>query len=122
MLSHDQTPAAVVGENPAPVFAALGDSTRLHLLTKLTDARPRSIAGLSSDTRLTRQAVTKHLHVLERAGLVTSVRVGRESRFALAPEPIAAARSYLERVSTRWDEALARLRSMIEEEDGRAGN
>src|SRR5829696_8512625 len=80
--------------DPAPVFAALGDRTRLLLLTRLSDGQRRSIAKLSAATRMTRQAVTKHLHVLESAGLVSSVRVGRESQFAYRPEPIAEAKSY----------------------------
>lgn len=100
---------------PAPVFAALGDRTRLSLLMKLSDGRARSIAKLSADTRLTRQAVTKHLHVLEDAGLVSSARVGRESRFAYRPEPIADARSYLDTVSAQWDGALSRLRAFVED-------
>lgn len=100
--------------DPVPVFAALGDRTRLALLTRLSDGRSRSIARLSEDTELTRQAVTKHLRVLESAGLVGSVRVGRESRFAYRPEPIAEAKSYLEGVSRQWDEALSRLQSFVE--------
>ncbi|GGC88469.1 ArsR/SmtB family transcription factor [Chelatococcus reniformis] len=100
--------------NPAPVFAALSDPTRLALLLKLSDGRARSIATLSADTHLTRQAVTKHLHVLEKAGLVGSVRVGRESRFACQPEPIATARSYLDTVSRQWDDALGRLQALVE--------
>lgn len=103
------------GANPAPIFAALGDRTRLSLLARLSDGEPRSIAALSADTDLTRQAVTKHLHVLEDVGLVSSIRVGRESRFAYRPEPLAAARSYLDEVSARWDEALARLKSFVED-------
>lgn len=100
--------------NPAPIFAALGDRTRLSLLTRLSDGQARSIAKLSVDTRLTRQAVTKHLHVLENAGLVSSIRIGRESRFALKPEPIAEARSYLDQVSAQWDDALSRLQAHVE--------
>ncbi len=100
---------------PAPVFAALGDPTRLSLLTTLSDGRGRSISALAADSRLTRQAVTKHLHVLEKAGLVSSIRVGRESRFAYEPEPVVAARSYLDAVSAQWDEALSRLRAFVEE-------
>jgi DNA-binding transcriptional ArsR family regulator len=99
----------------APVFAALGDGTRLSLLMKLSDGRTRSIASLSADTRLTRQAVTKHLHVLENAGLVCSRRVGRESRFAYRPEPVAEARAYLDTVSAQWDDALSRLRAFLED-------
>jgi len=99
---------------PAPVFAALGDPTRLALLAQLSDGAPRSISALSAGSDLTRQAVTKHLRVLEKAGLVASVRVGRESRFEFRPEPVADARSYLDTVSAQWDTALARLRAFVE--------
>ena len=98
----------------APIFAALGDPTRLSLLMRLSDGDARSIASLSADTDLTRQAVTKHLMVLEHAGLVSSSRVGRESRFAYRPEPLAGARSYLDLVSARWDAALGRLKALVE--------
>ena len=100
--------------DPAPIFAALGDPTRLSLLARLSDGRTRSIAVLSADSRLTRQAVTKHLHVLEQAGLVRSQKVGRESRYAYSPEPVAAARAYLDQVSAQWDAALGRLRPFVE--------
>ncbi|MDB5450139.1 MAG: transcriptional regulator [Phenylobacterium sp.] len=106
--------AAVRDDGPAPVFAALGDPTRLSLLRRLSDGQAQSIARLSAETSLTRQAVTKHLHVLQNAGLVSSLRVGRESRFAYRPEPIAEARSYLETVSAQWDDALSRLRALVE--------
>jgi DNA-binding transcriptional ArsR family regulator len=99
----------------APVFAALGDRTRLSLLMKLSDGATRSIASLSADTKLSRQAVTKHLHVLENAGLVRSARVGRESRYSYRPEPIAEARAYLDRVGAQWDDALSRLRAFVED-------
>ena len=100
--------------DPVPIFAALGDRTRLSLLSKLSDGQARSIASLSADTSLTRQAITKHLRVLENAGLVRSSRVGRESRFAFRPEPIMEARSYLDSVAAQWDDALARLRAFVE--------
>jgi DNA-binding transcriptional ArsR family regulator len=98
----------------AQLFAALGDRTRLTLLNRLADGEPRSISSLSQGCDLTRQAVTKHLHVLEGAGLVSSIRVGREARFAYRPEPVAAARSYLDQVSAQWDDALGRLRDFVE--------
>jgi len=101
--------------DPAPVFAALGDRTRLSLLMTLSDGKTRSIASLSAQTRLTRQAVTKHLRVLEEARLVSSARSGRETLFAYRPEPVAAARSFLDQVSAQWDEALGRLRSFVED-------
>lgn len=100
--------------DPAPIFAALGDGTRLSLLAKLSDGQARSIATLSADTDLTRQAITKHLRVLENAGLVSSARAGRESRFTFRPEPIAEVRSYLDLVSGQWDDALSRLRVFVE--------
>jgi DNA-binding transcriptional ArsR family regulator len=97
------------------VFAALGDETRLSVLAKLTRGRPQSIARLTEGTNLTRQAVTKHLHVLANAGVVRSVRSGRESLFALEPQPIAEVRDYLDDVSRQWDDALARLKAHLEE-------
>lgn len=98
----------------AAVFAALGDETRLSVLAKLSDGEPQSIARLTEGTRLTRQAVTKHLHVLAEAGVVRSVRSGRESLYALEPGPIEALRDYLDRVSRHWDDALARLKAHVE--------
>ncbi len=100
--------------DPAPVFAALGDRTRLALLAKLIDGKAQSITSLSADTRLTRQAITKHLRVLERAGIVKSARVGRESQFILRPERIEDARTYLDQVAAQWRGALSRLRAFVE--------
>lgn len=100
--------------DPAPQFAALGDPTRLSLLTTLSDGNARSIASLAADTLLTRQAITKHLHVLEEVGLVASERVGRETQFAFRPEPMLALSAYLDAVARQWDEALARLRAVVE--------
>jgi DNA-binding transcriptional ArsR family regulator len=99
----------------ASVFAALGDETRLSVLTRLCDGRRESIARLTAGTRLSRQAVTKHLRVLARAGVVRSVKVGRESLFEIEPRPIAEARDYLDQVSRQWDDALARLKAHVED-------
>jgi DNA-binding transcriptional ArsR family regulator len=99
----------------ASIFAALGDETRLSVLAKLCSGEPQSIARLTAGTRLTRQGVTKHLRVLEAAGVVRSARVGRESLFELEPEPIADAREYLDHVSRQWDDALARLKAHVED-------
>jgi DNA-binding transcriptional ArsR family regulator len=98
----------------ASVFAALGDETRLSLVGKLSSGPPQSISRLAEGSTLTRQAITKHLRVLEGAGVVRSVRVGRESLFAFRPEPLEDLRSYLERVSDQWDDALGRLKSFVE--------
>lgn len=105
---------AVLATDPAPIFAALGDRTRLSLLMRLSDGRTRSITMLAADGRLTRQAVTKHLRVLQDAGLVESVRQGRESLYACRPEPLDAARAYLDRVAAQWDDALSRLKAFVE--------
>jgi DNA-binding transcriptional ArsR family regulator len=99
----------------ASVFAALGDKTRLSVLAKLANGQAQSISRLTAGTRLTRQAVTKHLRVLEGAGIVRSSRVGRESRFELEPKSIDDVRAYLDHVSRQWDDALARLRALVED-------
>ena len=99
---------------PAPIFAALGDETRLALIEKLSDGTPCSIAQLTDGTDLTRQAVTKHLRVLEGVNIVRSVRTGRESLFQLDPAPLRLARDYADVVSQQWDQALARLKAFVE--------
>jgi DNA-binding transcriptional ArsR family regulator len=98
----------------APVFAALGDETRLSLVAKLCGGQPHSIAQLTEGSKLTRQAITKHLRVLESAGIVHSVRTGRESRFEFDPEPMEGIKEYLDFVSEQWDHALSRLQSLVE--------
>ena len=98
----------------AAVFAALGDETRLSLLTKLCTGQRYSIAELTEGTKLTRQAVTKHLRVLERVRIVHGMRAGRESLFAFDPRPVIEMKEYLELVSRQWDGALARLKKLVE--------
>jgi DNA-binding transcriptional ArsR family regulator len=99
----------------APVFAALGDETRLLLVSKLCSGEARSISELTAGSKLTRQAITKHLRVLEKAEIVHSVTSGRERIFEFHPEPIERAREYLDRVSEQWDLALLRLKAFVEE-------
>jgi DNA-binding transcriptional ArsR family regulator len=99
----------------APLFAALGDETRLSLLAKLCGGRPRSISQLTKGSRLTRQAITKHLRVLENVGIVRSRRTGRESLFQFDPEPIEEIKNYLDLVSEQWDRVVSRLQSFIED-------
>ncbi|HVX38253.1 MAG TPA: metalloregulator ArsR/SmtB family transcription factor [Gemmatimonadaceae bacterium] len=99
----------------APIFAALGDPTRLEIVTKLGDGARRSIAELTEGTGLTRQAVTKHLRVLEEARIVREHHAGRARMFALDPEPILELREFVDQMSERWDRALERLRQMVEE-------
>jgi DNA-binding transcriptional ArsR family regulator len=104
------------GRVQAPVFAALGDRTRLSLVAKLCSGQPWSISQLTAGSSLTRQAITKHLRVLEHAGIVRGVHRGRESLFELDPAPIDDARNYLESISAQWDQALNRLKILVEKE------
>jgi DNA-binding transcriptional ArsR family regulator len=99
----------------APVFAALGDETRLALVARLSSDGPLSITRLTAGSAVTRQAITKHLNVLATAGLVSDLRRGRERIWELEPEQMEAARTYLEHVSKQWDEALDRLKQFVEE-------
>ena len=87
----------------APVFAALGDETRLSLVAKLCGGQPHSISQLTEGSKLTRQAITKHLRVLERAGMVHRIHEGRESLFEFDPEPIEETKKYLDFVSQQWE-------------------
>ncbi len=98
----------------ASVFAALGDDTRLRLLARLSGQGPMSITGLTSGSKVTRQAISKHLHVMERSGLVRSSRYGRERRWRLNEQRLADARFYLDQISRQWDSALERLRTFVE--------
>ena len=98
----------------AAVFAALGDETRLLLLARLCSGQRYSIAELTEGTKLTRQAVTKHLRVLERVRIVHGTREGRQSMFRFDPQPVIEMKEYLELVSKQWDRALARLKSFVE--------
>src|SRR5688572_29071190 len=103
-------------EKGAPVFAALGDETRLRILAKLSTGGPLSITQLTDGEDVTRQAITKHLGVLAHAGLVRDVRSGRERRWELELAPLGVARSCLDLVSERWDQRLERLRNLVEDE------
>ncbi len=99
----------------APVFAALGDETRLRIVAKLSRDGPMSITRITKGENVTRQAITKHLDVLEGAGLVRGVRSGRERLWELEPAPLDDAKRYLDLVSQQWDRALARLKEFVED-------
>ena len=115
-MSHKSHSGKTSGRRShAPVFAALGDETRLALMTRLSDGQSHSITQLTESSRLTRQAITKHLRVLERAGVVHGVRAGREMRFEFDPAPITELKEYLEFVSVQWDQALSRLKAFVED-------
>lgn len=100
----------------APVFAALGDGTRLELVARLCGGEPLSITQLASGAQMTRQAITKHLHVLEEAGLVRGARRGRQQLWELDPRQLQQARRCLEQIAGQWESALARLRDFVENE------
>ncbi len=106
--------AAAPVERAAPLFAALGDETRLALVARLCTGGPQSIAQLTTGAAVTRQAVTKHLEVLAGAGLVSGARRGRERIWRLEPARVDDAREALSRISRQWDAALERLRAFVE--------
>lgn len=99
----------------APIFAALGDETRLRLISRLCDEGPLSITELSVGFDVTRQAITKHLYTMADAGLLRSRREGRESLWEVRPERLEDARHSLELISKQWDHSLARLKKLVEE-------
>jgi len=107
---------AADGQSKAQQFAALGDNTRLELIDRIGNDGNNSIVELSTGMGLSRQGVTKHLRVLEQAGIVKSKRVGRELHFLLKPEALTPLQEYLELVSQKWDDTIERLRAFVEEE------
>jgi DNA-binding transcriptional ArsR family regulator len=119
MVSPRKKPGAASGlctslKKVSPIFAALGDETRLRLIAALCAGGALSIAQLTAGTAITRQAVTKHLHVLAQAGLVHDVKRGRERRWAFEPSKVEQARRSLEAISRQWDQKLARLKAYVE--------
>jgi DNA-binding transcriptional ArsR family regulator len=100
----------------APVFAALGDETRLKLVSSLSAGGPRSIAQLTADTDMSRQAVTKHLRVLAKAGLARDSKSGRERLWEFESARLDKARRSLDLIAAQWDQALTRLKSLLEDE------
>jgi DNA-binding transcriptional ArsR family regulator len=112
-MSQRSANADKLGE-AAAIFAALGDRTRLEIVARLCDDGPLPIVQLTEGANMSRQAVTKHLLALERAGLVRSSRAGRERLWALETERLSEIRQYLDQISVQWDDALARLRVFVE--------
>ena len=102
-------------KDSAPLFAALGDHTRLRLISRLCDGGPASIVRLTAGAGITRQAITKHLRVMEDAGLVRSARRGRETVWQLEQQRLEDARHYLDLIAAQWDGALARLSEFVED-------
>lgn len=115
-MARSRASAAGKLRHAAPLFAALGDDTRLELVVRLCSNGPQSIVRLTEGAKVTRQAITKHLRTLENAGLVSSSRDGREQVWEIRPKRVAQARHYLDLISAEWDEAIERLRSFVEAE------
>src|SRR5579863_2054587 len=111
-----RTTAATKLAKAAPIFAALGDETRLQLVARLCGEGPQSIVRLADGAPVSRQAITKHLHALREAGLARNSRIGRESIWELRTRRLSEAHRYLDQISRNWDAALGRLRAFVEEE------
>jgi DNA-binding transcriptional ArsR family regulator len=115
MPPRSRNAGANAASGAAPIFAALGDETRLRLVARLCEGGPQSIAGLAAGSDVTRQAITKHLQVLADAGLARSTREGRERVWEFEPRRLEAVRRYLDSISKQWDAALDRLKKFVEE-------
>jgi DNA-binding transcriptional ArsR family regulator len=114
-MSRSRGAAALKINEAVPVFAALGDATRLRLLGRLSVDGPLSITRLSDGTGVTRQAITRHLYALGDAGLVRSARRGRERVWELDGKRLEKAKSYLDQIAAQWDDAAARLKAFVED-------
>ena len=115
-MSRSHSATALKLSEAAPVFAALGDPTRVGLVARLCTDGPLSITELSEGTRVTRQAVTKQLRTLGRAGLVRNHRRGREIIWELEPKRLEKARRSLDQISADWDVAINRLKAFVEDD------
>jgi DNA-binding transcriptional ArsR family regulator len=99
----------------APLFDALGDPNRLRIITRLCDGGPCSTTKITAVVSVSRQAATKHLLLLEAVGLVSSQRRGRERIWRVRPKSLTDAGEYLNALSQRWDKAIDRLRTYVED-------
>ena len=116
-MSRSRTSASPKLAQAAPVFAALGDETRLNLVARLCASGPQPIVRLTDGAKVSRQAITKHLRALADAGLVRSKREGRQRIWEIQTKRLADVRRYLDQISAQWDEALGRLRTLVEKDD-----
>src|SRR5579864_1672381 len=106
--------AVAASQGSASLFAALGDPTRLRLVFRLCHDGPMSITRLTVGSHVTRQAITKHLRVMQHAGLLRCARRGRESVWQLDQRRLREARRHLDLISRQWDAALGRLKALVE--------
>jgi DNA-binding transcriptional ArsR family regulator len=97
------------------LFDALGDPNRLSIITRLCDGGPCSTTTITAAVSVSRQATTKHLLLMEAAGLVSSRRHGRERIWRLEPKPLTDASEFLNVLSQKWDNAIDRLRNYVED-------
>lgn len=114
-LPRRSSALALKTEQQANIFAALGDPTRLSLVANLIDGKPHSISTLTAGRKVTRQAITKHLTVLENVGLVSKIKDGRESLYELDPRPLESLQEYLEVIASQWDKTLQNLKAFVED-------
>ena len=103
-------------QRQAEIFSVLGDRTRLRLVTSLMEGQIRSISDLSSDFEVSRQAVTKHLKLLQSVGVLIDEKAGRETRYRLNVEPLIETREMIESIENQWAQNLGRLKSFVENE------
>lgn len=115
-MSRARATAAKLSD-AAPLFTALGDETRLHIVGRLCREGPLSISRLTDGTSISRQAITKHLRVLSDAGLASDTRHGRERMWQIEARRLAEVRQNLSEISAQWDEALGRLQRLVEKEE-----
>jgi DNA-binding transcriptional ArsR family regulator len=101
----------------APLFDALGDPNRLRIFAQLCDGGPSSTSQVAQTISVSRQAVSKHLAMLEAVGLVHSRRRGRERIWSVRTESLGQASDYLIQLSNRWDRVIDRLRAFVEDGD-----
>ncbi len=99
----------------APLFAALGDKTRLTIVARLCNEGPLSVVRLCEGSAISRQAISKHLGALSKAGFVRSELSGRERIYSLERKRIAEVQRHLDRISQQWDAAIERLRAFTED-------
>ncbi|HEX4340871.1 MAG TPA: metalloregulator ArsR/SmtB family transcription factor [Polyangiaceae bacterium] len=116
-MSPPRASVAAQIRDAAPLFAALGDETRLAVLLRLASGGPGSISHLSAKASVSRQAIKKHLDVLEDAGLVRGIRQGREHIWQLETRRLVDAQTYLGKISAQWDDVLERLRNFVENDE-----
>ena len=102
--------------NDAPIFAALADPMRRSLLLNLAENSPKTATQLAREYPISRQAILKHLQILEEAGLVAVYQQGREKRYTLTPEPLSELDQWIKDISAKWDERLLRLKTFVEHE------